>query len=174
VRTSEAEAFAQEASTAEAAPKPPLREVSQRLLRELSETFVHGAHQVATEGDHWFMTTVRGLNRGAEHTKLAAHKLGRYLRNGASKLTPSFLAAKTQRERIRSALLREAKHAKLSGKEFEAFSEQIAILVELVLQGRIQVSDIAFEHAESLRSDSPDCTSNRQDAKSRQVSPGGI
>jgi hypothetical protein len=153
VTSSETEPFAENVSTAEAAQKPPLRAVSQRLLRELSETFVHGAHQVATEGDHWFMITVRGLNRGAEHTKLAAHKLGRYLLGGASKLRPSFLATKSQRERIRSALLREAKRAKLSGAEFEAFSEQIAILVELVLQGRIKVSDIAFEQAEALRSE---------------------
>lgn len=150
--TNEAEASTENASTADAPQKPPLKEVSQRLLRELSETIVVGAHQVATEGDHWFMITVRSLNRGAERTKLAAHKLGHYLLGEASKLRPSFLETKTQRERIRSALLREAKRAKLSGKEFEVFSEQIAILVELVLQGRIKVNEIAFEQAESLRS----------------------
>jgi hypothetical protein len=152
VTTSEAPPVAENGSAEHPQPRPPLREVSQRVLHEISETFVHGAHQVAMEGDHWFLTTLRGLNRGAEHTKLAAHRVGRYLVNEANKLRPSFLKTKTQRERIRAALLREAKRAKLTGKEFDVFSEQIALLVELVLQGRIKVDDVAFEHAESLRS----------------------
>lgn len=131
--------------------KPGLKQVSQRVLHELAETVVQGAQQVATESDDWFLTALRGLNKGAQHTKATAAKLGRYLIHESSKLAPRWLRKKTQRERIRDMLLREARRAKLSGQEFESFSEQIAILVELVLQGTVKVGDVAFERDERLR-----------------------
>jgi len=131
--------------------KRSLKGVSQRVLREVSELIVEGAHQVAQESDTWFLTALGGLNKGARHTQAAASRFGRYVLVETNKLRPSWLKQKTQRERIRSMLLREAKRAKLSGREFEAFSEQIAVLVELVLQGTVKVSDIAFEHDDRLR-----------------------
>ena len=149
--TSESDAFVEDGSAQAANGTRNFKQASTRVLHELSETFVSGAHQVAVEGDHWFLTTLRGLNEGAQRTKVAASKVGRYLLQESSKFYPSWLRKRTQRERIRDMLLREAKRAKLSGREYEAFSEQIAILVELVLQGTVKVSEIAFERDDRLR-----------------------
>ena len=137
-----------DAGRAEAvARKRDLIKLCRRVVDELSEGAVQGARQVAEESDRWFLTTLQGVDRGAKKTKHALARLGRYLATKSHELRPAWLRKRSHRERIRSMLLREAKRSKvtLSRQEFEAFSEQIATLLDLVLQGRLSVGDIAFE-----------------------------
>src|SRR5678809_312843 len=98
------------------------------MLHEVSEATTVGARQVANEGDYWFMSAVRCVNTGVRHTKSAIEKFGFCVYEKSRVLKPRWLQQKSQRERIRRMLLREAKRskAKLSGQEFELFSEQIA------------------------------------------------
>jgi hypothetical protein len=129
-----------------------LRARSERLLRGLSGVLVSGARQVATESDRWFLVGLRTLHQGVQSAQSATCDAGRHLVEKSSRLRPAFVRPKSARERVRAMLLNEARRARLSTAEFEAFSEQIAIIIELVLQGAVKVSDIAFEHDERARS----------------------
>jgi len=124
-----------------------LKESSERVLQQVSGPLSRGARQVALESDDWFLTVVSGLGKGARRTKLAIDGIGRQVLGQSRKLRPKWTIKQTPRERIRELLNREAKRSKLAvGNEFEAFSDQIATIVELVLLGKVSLEDIAFEH----------------------------
>lgn len=108
---------------------------------------------MADEGDYWFLTTVRCVNAGVKHTKSAIEKFGFGVYETSRQLTPKWLKRRNQRERIRSMLAREAKRAsvKLSGEQFELFSERIATLLDLVFNGAVGVEEIAFEQDDRYR-----------------------
>jgi hypothetical protein len=126
-----------------------LKDSSERVLQRVSGSLSRGARQVSLESDEWFLTAVAGLGKGARKTKLAIDGIGRSVLGQSRKLRPKWTIKQTPRERIRELLSREAKRSKLAlGNEFEAFSDQIATIVELVLLGKVSLDDIAFERDE--------------------------
>jgi hypothetical protein len=145
--------FAEPAGPESERRKRRLKELSERVVQELSETILYSARQVATESDVWFVAAVKRVDRGVRRTRNAVGQFGRYVVAKSSKLSPRWLRKKSHRERIRAMLIREAKRSnvKLSGQEFDQFSERIATLLELVLQGSVSVADIAFEQDERTR-----------------------
>jgi hypothetical protein len=124
-----------------------LKQASAHWVREISETTATGARQVADEGDFWFLTTVRCLNAGVKHTKSAIERFGFGVYETSRQLTPKWLKRKSQRDRIRIMLAREAKRSKvkLSGEQFEQFSDRIATLLDLVFNGSVGIDEVAFE-----------------------------
>jgi hypothetical protein len=112
---------------------------ARRLLSGWSRELANHAHQIASQSDHWFLSVVEGIERGAQSAQTGLGKLVVSL--------PGLGSSESPRQRIQRLLQAEAQKQgyDAGSREFELFSERIAIVVELVLTGAVKVEDIAFE-----------------------------
>jgi hypothetical protein len=122
-------------------------------LAELSDAVLTSSGYIAAETDRWFLGAVRGAQLCVDRTKGGVARAGQYITEKTWVSRLPGVRKKTPSERMRRAILREAKRAGIRPEdpEFHAFAERIAVLLELVLEGSIAASAIDFEEgAESL------------------------
>lgn len=118
-------------------------------LRVASRDALAGGAHVADEGDRWFVAAARELGKGAHRAEQGADIAVEALVAQLARLRPRWMRQRTPRERIEHLLHVEAKRLDfdISQEQFRAFSEKIAILLELVYTGAVRLDDIVFENA---------------------------
>ena len=114
-----------------------LGRVSGRILLETRD--------IANEGDRWFLATLRGVDRGLTWTTGSMAKVGGRALTRIATLKAE-LSRESTKDRMRAALLREARCVALDPAEAEVqvFADNIATLIQLVYEGRIRFADVAF------------------------------
>lgn len=104
-------------------------------------------HDIAVESDRWFVAALQGLDRGMTRARSEVSEAGRQVMVRSKAWLPGARHNAGPKERIRRAIIREAKRRGFQGEQLDQFSQNIALVVELVLSGAVSVEDIAFEHA---------------------------
>lgn len=123
-----------------------LDQARRRLLR-LSEEALDNGQYILTEGDQWFLSALASVDRGASRTQTEVVRAGRHFVQRIDRLRPRWMRRAGPRERIQTLLESELKRAalELDADEFANFSARIGTLVELVLNGTLDLRDIGFE-----------------------------
>lgn len=116
-------------------------------LADLSRDLAEHGYDIAVEGDRWFVAALHGLDRGMNRAGSGVAEAGQQVVARSRRWLPRFGRDIPPRERIRRAIAREAKRRGIEGEQLECFSQNIGLVVELVLSGEVSVEDIAFEHA---------------------------
>jgi hypothetical protein len=125
-------------------------ERGRRWLSDLSQEALGLGADIATESDRWFLLAVRGVGEGARRVGNSLDAVARAVSAQSARWRPHWARSRTGRERLRDILARVEKRldVDVSREEFEAFSEKMSQLLELVFTGAISLSDVAFEAAE--------------------------
>lgn len=123
---------------------PRTAKLSASVTRRWLDQLVQGGSYVASESDRWFLATVGGVQRGSQRTTEGIGALGQRLVQGARRRLGG---GKTRVERIRSMLREEVHRSELdlTDEEVVQFTENMSMLLELVLDGTIPVSDVAIQ-----------------------------
>jgi hypothetical protein len=112
--------------------------------RRVTNELHGGTREAAEESERWFLAVVRGADRCAHWAESSIDGLSALL---VARIRRSRWRRRSARERIERVLHAEARRAGISldEEEFAAFSERMAVLVDLVLRGALPVSCISFE-----------------------------
>lgn len=132
-----------------------------------SHQLAERGYDIAVESDRWFLAALQGLDRGMNRAGSGLAGAGQLVVARSRRWLPRFGREVAPSERIRRAIAREAKRRGLEGEELERFSQNIGLVVEMVLSGAVNVEDIAFEHAAA---DEPAPASGPCDAPAEPVS----
>lgn len=116
-------------------------------LAELGDTVLTNGGYIAGETDRWFLLTIHGAKHSWDKTRDGLGALGDYVTKKTWVSRLPGVRKKSPAERLRRAILVEAKRAGIRPQdpEFAAFAERIAVLLELVLEGSIAAGAVDFE-----------------------------
>lgn len=125
-----------------------------RRLRWLSlaaSGALSSSNEIALESDRWFLEALRSVEKGATRAQHGIDSVTAKVIEQLSRRRPRWLRRRSSRERIERSLRAEAKRhgVDVTQEEFRAFSEKIAVLLELVYTGTVPLDAIAFEAAET-------------------------
>src|SRR5262249_33226290 len=120
-----------------------------RWLSLVTAGTISGGNEIALEGDRWFLETLRGIERGRMRAEHGLDVVAGAIAAQWVLRRPKWLRRRTSRERLERSLQAEAKRygVDVGHEEFRAFSQKIAVLLELVYTGAVPLDAIAFEAA---------------------------
>ena len=121
--------------------------LSRQRLADIGDTVLTSGGYIAGETDRWFLLTIRGAKRSLDKTRNGLDAAKEYITTKTWVSRLPGVKKKTPSERLRRAILAEAKRAGIrpEAPEFAAFAERIAVLLELVLEGSIDAGAVDFE-----------------------------
>lgn len=119
------------------------------LSAAVSDAIVGGMRDVAMESDRQLLLALEELRDGARWAEGRLSKASRYLRSHVLRIPQ-----RDPQQRIRGAILAEAKRAGLDPEraDLQTFSEEMALLIHLVLLGRVEMPTVMLDVEEGQRS----------------------
>lgn len=128
-------------------PRPSALRVRLDRVADWSHGVAERGHYIAAESDRWFVTALHGLDRRMTRARSGVAEAGHQVMVRSKRWFSTIRRDVSASERIRQAILREAGRQGFQADQLEQFSENIGLVVEMVISGAVKVEDIAFEQA---------------------------
>ena len=105
------------------------------------------SRDIALQSDRWFLALIDGVDKSLERARAGVAATGHAAWSRSRGWLPRLARSTSPKDRILRAIHQEARRQGLDPTQpgVESFSERIALVVEMVLTGMIDVDDVAFE-----------------------------